>query len=431
MHDALRYAATRIASMPAATLCCMSQSKASIIRNIRLACMVDDGIVDDGLLAWQDGRVTYAGPAAGFSGSAALAFDGGGRLLTPGLLDCHTHLVFAGDRSEEFAQRLGGASYEDIARAGGGILSTVCSTRAASEQQLYDAALPRARDLLADGATTIEIKSGYGLDFDSERRMLRVARRIGRCLGITVRTTYLGAHSLPPEHRDDRGAYVDAVCAAIPRLAAEGLVDAVDAFAERIAFNAEEVTRIFVAAATAGLPVKLHADQLSDGGGAALAARHGALSADHLEFSDEAAVAAMAAAGTVAVLLPGSFLVLRETRLPPIAALRAHGVPMAVATDLNPGTSPLRSLRMAMQLACTLFGLTPLEALRGTTGHAAQALGLSRRKGALAVASDADFVLWDAQNPAQLAYWLGGQLAHSVFAGGRLVAGAVPQVASR
>ncbi len=416
----------RITSMPAATLRPMPATTTLSIRNIRLASMVDETIVDDGVLAWQDGRVTYAGPAAGFAGSTALALDGSGRLLTPGLVDCHTHLVFAGDRSAEFALRLGGASYEEIARAGGGILSTVRLTRAASEQQLYEAALPRARDLLADGATTIEIKSGYGLDFDSERRMLRVARRIGHCLGITVRTTYLGAHSLPPEHRDDRASYVDAVCAAIPRLAEQGLVDAVDAFAERIGFSEQEVMRVFAAAAAAGLPVKLHADQLSAGGGAALAARHRALSADHLEWSDAAAIAAMAAAGTVAVLLPGSYLVLRETRLPPIDALRAHGVPIAVASDLNPGTSPLRSLRLAMSLACSLFGLTPLEALRGTTRHAAQALGLAPRKGVLAIGSDADFVLWDVQEPAQLAYWLGGKLASSVFAGGRLVAGVVP-----
>lgn len=404
----------------------MQAQSSFVIRNIRLAAMLDDAIVDDGVLAWRNGRVTYAGSAAGFTQATCLELDGGGRLLTPGLVDCHTHLVFGGDRSAEFAQRLGGASYEDIARAGGGILSTVRSTRVASEQQLYEAALPRARDLLADGVSSIEIKSGYGLDFDSERRMLRVARRIGHCLGITVRTTYLGAHSLPPEHRDDRTRYVDAVCAAIPRLADEGLIDAVDAFAERIAFSESEVVRIFAAAAAAGLPVKLHADQLSAGGGAALAARHRALSADHLEWSDDAAIAAMAAAGTVAVLLPGSFLVLRETRLPPIGALRANAVPMAVASDLNPGTSPLRSLRLAMHLACTLFGLTPIEALRGTTRHAAQALGLQARKGVLAVGSDADFVLWDAQDPAQLAYWLGGQLAHSVFAGGRLVAGAAP-----
>ena len=401
-----------------------------LLRDIRLWDGLGTSLVEDGAIAWRDGRITFAGKAGDYAGDAALRFSGGGRLLTPGLVDCHTHLVFAGDRSAEFAARLRGASYAEIAQAGGGILSTVRATCAASEDELLAASLPRARDLLEDGVTTLEIKSGYGLAPDAERRMLRVARRIGRVLGITVRTTYLGAHALPPSHAQRRGEYIDEVCDTIGALAAEGLADAVDAFAERIAFSAGEVERVFAAAQAAGLPVKLHADQLSDGGGAMLAARHGALSADHLEWTGEDAVAAMARAGTVAVLLPGSFLVLRETRLPPVAALRAHGVPIAVSTDLNPGTSPLRSLRLAMHLACSLFGLAPDEALGGATRHAAQALGLAGRKGLLAAGSDADFVLWDVDRPDALAYWLAGRLARSVFAGGRLVGGNLPEQSS-
>jgi imidazolonepropionase len=398
-----------------------------LLTDIRLWDAVSGAVVEPACVAWKDGRVRHAGSVDAYRGDAASRFDGGGGLVTPGLVDCHTHLVFAGDRSAEFAARLGGASYEQIARAGGGILSTVRATRAASEQDLFDASIGRARELLEGGATTLEIKSGYGLEFEAERRMLRVARRIGRVLGITVRTSFLGLHALPPEHRDDRAAYVDANCAWLRALAAEGLVDAVDAFAERIAFAADEVARLFAVARELHLPVKLHADQLSDGGGARLAAEHGALSADHLEWTDEAAVAAMGRAGTVAVLLPGSFLVLRETRLPPIGAFRAHGVPMAVATDLNPGTSPLRSVPLAMQLACSLFGLTPGEALAGSTVHAARALGLAGTRGVLARGAAADFVLWDCERPEALAYWLGARLARSVFAAGRLVAGRLPR----
>jgi imidazolonepropionase len=404
----------------------MNDRDDGLLRNIALFRADGTGVLADAVLAWRDGVIRHAGPAIDYRGRAALAFDGGGALVTPGLVDCHTHLVFAGDRAGEFAARLGGATYEDIARGGGGILATVRATRAADEDTLYAASLPRATDLVADGVTTLEIKSGYGLDEASERRMLRVARRIGQALGITVRTTYLGAHAVPPEYRERRADYVDQVCATIPRLAAEGLADAVDAFAEGIAFSVAEVERILAAASAAGLPSKLHADQLSASGGARLAARHGALSADHLEWTDQGGVEAMAAAGTVAVLLPGSFLVLRETKLPPIAALRRSGVPMAVATDLNPGTSPLRSLRLAMHLACTLFGLTPLEALDGATRHGARALGLGARKGALREGADADFVIWDATAPEALAYWLGGNMARSVFAAGRLVAGRLP-----
>lgn len=397
-----------------------------LVRDIRLWDAATGTVVEHGALAWKDGILRHAGRAADYRGEAALCLDGGGALATPGLVDCHTHLVFAGERSGEFAARLGGARYEDIARAGGGILSTVRATRDAGEDALFEASVGRARDLVEDGATTLEIKSGYGLEVDAERRMLRVARRIGKALGITVRTTYLGLHAVPPGFADDRDACVRAACEALRALAAEGLVDAVDAFAERIAFSNDEVARLFAVARELGLPVKLHADQLSDGSGALLAATHGALSADHLEWTGDAAVAAMARAGTVAVLLPGSFLVLRETRLPPIAAFRAHGVPMAVATDLNPGTSPLRSIRLAMHLACTLFGLTPAEALAGATRHAARALGLQGVRGVLAPGAAADFVLWDCERPEALSYWLGGRLARSVFAGGRLVAGRLP-----
>ena len=380
------------------------------------------GLHEDGALAWKDGRIVFAGSRADLPAAdgplAAEVIQAGRRLVTPGLVDCHTHLVFGGDRAGEYEQRLLGAGYEDIARAGGGIVSTVRATREASPATLLAQSLPRARALLADGATTIEIKSGYGLDFDSERRMLQVARQVGASLGIEVSTTFLGAHALPPEYAGRADAYIDAVCAWLPRLQAEGLVDAVDAFCERIGFDAAQTRRVFEAARALGLPVKLHADQLSDGAGAALVAEFGGLSADHVEHTSPAGVAAMAAAGTVAVLLPGAFHVLRETRLPPLQAFRDAGVPMAVATDCNPGTSPLQSLRLAMSLACTHFQLTPEEALRGTTVHAAQALGLADR-GRLAPGLRADFVLWNATAPAELCYWLGGNLAASAWCGGR------------
>ncbi|MDQ3159597.1 MAG: imidazolonepropionase [Pseudomonadota bacterium] len=341
--------------------------------------------------------------------------------ITPGLIDCHTHVVFAGDRAAEFEQRLQGASYESIANAGGGILSTVHATRAASEDALLSTSLPRARALRHDGVTTLEIKSGYGLDYDNERKMLRVARRIGDELGITVRTTFLGAHALPPEYAGRADDYIDAVCGWLPRLHAEGLVDAVDAFCEGIGFSAAQTRRVFEGARALGLPVKLHADQLSDLGGAALAAEFGGLSADHVEHTSSTGVRAMAENGTVAVLLPGAFHVLRETRLPPLDAFRAHGVPMAVATDCNPGTSPLQSLRLGMSLACTHFRLTPEEALRGATVNAARALGLHDR-GVLRVGARADFVQWDVQHPAELCYWLGGTLVQSVYVAGRRIA---------
>jgi len=382
------------------------------------------GRIDDAVLAWDNGLLTHVGPRASAPTSVLQRlqpdafFDG---LVTPALVDCHTHLVFAGNRAAEFELRLQGASYEDIARAGGGILSTVRAVRDASEDALLDASLPRARALVADGVATLEIKSGYGLDLDSERRMLRVARRIGDTLGITVHTTFLGAHALPPEFAGNAEGYIDAAIGWLQVLHAEGLVDAVDAFCEGIGFSPAQTGRMFEAARALGVPVKLHADQLSNLGGATLAAEFGGLSADHIEHTDEAGVIAMKRAGTVAVLLPGAFHVLRETVLPPLEVLRSHGVPMAIATDCNPGTSPLLSLRQAMQLACTHFRLTPEEALRGATVHAARALGLTDR-GVLRPGLRADFACWSLREPAELAYWLGGSPCAGVHSGGHPVA---------
>ena len=398
-----------------------------VLTGARLATLQGDGygLVEDGALAWRDGRIVFAGartalPAA-FHGAPQL--DAHGALVTPGLVDCHTHLVFAGSRADEFERRLEGESYEQVARSGGGIAASVRATRAASEDALLAASLPRARALLHDGATTLEIKSGYGLDAASELKMLRVARRIGDVLGVQVRTSFLGAHALPPEFAGRADDYVEHVCAQmLPAVAAAGLADAVDAYCEGIGFSPGQTRRVFAAARALGLPVKLHADQLSDLGGAALAAAEfGALSADHIEYTGADGVRAMAAAGTVAVLLPGAFYALRETRLPPIGLLREHRVPMAVATDLNPGTSPLLSLRMAVGMACTLFRLTPLEALRGATVIAARALGLHDR-GVLEPGRRADFVVWDAGEPAELCYWIGGQLAREVRVGGQVCA---------
>lgn len=377
------------------------------------------GLLEDAALACADGRIAWLGPMRALPKDVTVtrSEDLQGRLLTPGLVDCHTHLVFAGNRAHEFDMRLNGASYEQIARAGGGIRSSVAAVRQADEDELLRQSLPRARALLDDGVTTLEIKSGYGLDLDNERKMLRVARRIGQLLGITVRTTYLAAHALPPEYRDDADGYVDALIDWLPQLHAEGLVDAVDAFCESIGFSPAQTRRVFEAARALDLPVKLHADQLSDLGGAALAAEFDGLSADHVEYTGEDGVRAMAARGTVAVLLPGAFHVLRETRLPPIALLREHGVPMAVATDCNPGTSPLLSLRQAMQLACTHFRLTPEEALRGATVNASRALGLADR-GMLRAGLRADLVAWEVAHPAELCYWLGGRLAARVYMAG-------------
>jgi len=344
-----------------------------------------------------------------------------GQLVTPGLIDAHTHLVYGGHRAREFELRLQGASYEEIARAGGGIRSTVAATRQASDEALFEAALGRARTLLAEGVTTIEVKSGYGLSFEHEARCLRAARRLAEALPITVRTTSLAAHALPPEFEGRADDYVDAVCEWLPRWHAEGLVDAVDAFCERIAFTPAQVRRVFAAARALGLPVKLHAEQLSDSGGAALAASLGALSADHLEHLGEDGIAAMARAGTVAILLPGAYYFLRETKLPPIAALRQAGVPIALATDHNPGTSPTLSLLLMMNMACTLFRLTPEEALAGVTRHAAQALGLAASHGQLRAGWRADFAVWSVEHPNELAYRFGHNPCAAVVAGGQPV----------
>ena len=378
------------------------------------------GLLTDAALACAGGRIAWIGPTTALPATAQARHveDLDGALVTPGLVDCHTHLVFGGNRAHEFDLRLNGASYEEIARAGGGIAASVRATRAADEDALFAQSLPRARALLADGVTTLEIKSGYGLELETERRMLRVARRIGSELGITVRTSFLGLHALPPEYRDCRDDYVALVCdTMLPALAGEGLVDAVDAFCERIAFTPAETRRLFERATQLGLPVKLHAEQLSDQGGAALVAGFHGLSADHLEHLGNAGIASMAEAGTVAVLLPGAFYALRETHLPPVAALRKHDVPIAIATDCNPGTSPLLSLRLAANMACTLFRLTPEEALRGITVNAARALGLTDR-GMLAVGQRADLVAWHAKQPAELCYWIGGPLVRQAWIGG-------------
>ncbi len=386
-----------------------------LLLDARLATMRDDlgpyGAIEAGAIGVQDGHIVFADAQSKLPTDAserALRVESvAGRWLTPALIDCHTHLVFAGNRAQEFERRLQGASYEQIAREGGGIVSTVRATREASEDELFARSLPRARALLADGVATIEVKSGYGLDLANEGKMLRVARRIGVELGITVRTTYLGAHALPPEYSGRSDDYIAAAIDWLQALHGEGLVDAVDAFCEGIGFSPAQTRRVFEAALALGLPVKLHADQLSDLGGAALCAEFSGLSADHLEYTDETAVAAMAAHGTAAVLLPGAFHVLRETKLPPIDAFRRHAVPMAVATDLNPGTSPMQSLRLAMAMACTHFRLTPEEALRGATCNAARALGLKDR-GRIEVGLRADIAEWDMGHPSELSYWLGG-----------------------
>ncbi len=379
------------------------------------------GLVGRAAIAVQDGRIEWIGPQDELPAqwrNVAVA-DAGGALATPGLIDCHTHLVYGGNRAAEFELRLQGASYEDIARAGGGIVSTVRATRAASEDELYAQALPRLRALQAEGVTTLEIKSGYGLALEHERKCLRVARRLGAGKGVTVRTTFLGAHALPPEFAGRADEYVDEVLRMLPQLHAEGLVDAVDAFCERIAFSAAQTGRVFEAARGLGLPVKLHAEQLSDSGGAALAARFGALSCDHLEWLSPEGARAMRDAGSVAVLLPAAFYFLRETRLPPIALLREAGVPMAVSTDCNPGSSPCTSLLLAMNMACTLFRMTPEEALAGATRVAARALGL-RDRGVLAPGLRADFVLWDVHEPAALTYAMGFNPRRQTVIEGRL-----------
>jgi imidazolonepropionase len=396
----------------------MNEQADVLYTNARLATLADGyGIIEDGAVAVRGGRIAWVGRRAD-APQALAAHDCGGLWLTPGLVDCHTHIVYAGNRSDEWEARLNGATYEDIARAGGGIMSTVRATRAASEDDLFEASLARIRALLAEGVTTLEIKSGYGLDLASEAKMLRVARRVGEQLPVDVCTTFLGAHALPPEFAGRADDYIDMLCGEmLPALAAQGLVDAVDAFCERIGFSHDQTARVFDVARRLGLPVKLHAEQLSDQGGAALVAQYGGLSADHLEWLSPDGVAAMARAGTVAVLLPGAYYFLRETRMPPLAALRDADVPLAVATDCNPGTSPMTSLLLALNMACTLWRLTPLEALRGVTVNAARALGRTDI-GTLEAGKRAHFALWDIARPADLAYAIGANPCRGVVRAG-------------
>jgi imidazolonepropionase len=372
--------------------------------------------IEDAAIVTHAGLIEWIGPRAELRPVAAEhTVDLGGAWVTPGLIDCHTHAVFGGNRSGEFEQRLQGVSYAEIAAQGGGIASTVRATRAASEDELFASARQRVQALMRDGVTTLEIKSGYGLDLANERKMLRVARRLADELPLTVRATCLAAHALPPEYTGRADDYIAHICdQMLPTLAAEGLVDAVDAFCEHLAFSPAQVERLFIKARELGLPVKLHAEQLSSLHGSSLAARYQALSADHLEFMTEEDAIAMAKAGTVAVLLPGAFYFLRETQLPPMDALRRHGVKIALASDLNPGTSPGLSLRLMLNMGCTLFRMTPEEALAGVTLHAATALGLGDSHGSLEVGKVADFVAWQIERPADLAYWLGGDLPKRV-----------------
>jgi len=380
------------------------------------------GLIEDGALLVRGDQLVWVGAdadlPADLQSQIESVHDLGGALVTPGLVDCHTHLVYGGQRAAEFEMRLQGASYEDIARAGGGIRSTVAATRAASDDTLLSSARKRALTLMAEGVTTLEIKSGYGLTQQHEARCLAVARQLGHELPLTVRTTYLGAHAVPPEYQGRPGDYIDAVCHWMPALHASGLIDAVDAFCENIGFNPEQTRQVFEAAKALGLSVKLHAEQLSDQGGAALAAEYGALSCDHLEYLSDSGVQAMRAASTVAVLLPGAYYFLRETRLPPIAALRNSGVPIALASDHNPGSSPGLSLLLMINMACTLFRMTPEEAVRGVTIHGARALGLTDR-GTLAAGQRADFCEWDLEHPNELAYWFGHNPCRRVVAGGK------------
>ncbi|MER8420677.1 imidazolonepropionase [Mesorhizobium sp. M1329] len=406
-----------------------SKSRAGEVRlwrNARLATMAESsaglGVVEHGAIAVRNGRIVYAGPEADMPaalrpralGKDAEATDCEGRWITPGLIDCHTHLVHAGNRANEFEMRLAGASYEEVAKAGGGIVSSVKALRAANEDELVAQSLPRLDALIAEGVTTVEIKSGYGLDLENEKKSLRAARRLGDERPVTVRTTFLGAHALPPEAKGDKDAFIDLVAKQIlPAVAAEGLANAVDGFCEGIAFWPEQIARVFDAAKAAGLPVKLHADQLSNLHGAQLAARYDALSADHLEYTDEAGAAAMAKAGTVATILPGAYYFIRETKKPPIALFRQHGVRMAVATDNNPGTSPLTSLLLTMNMAATLFGLTVDECLAGVTREAARALGLLGQTGTLEAGKSADLAIWNVERPAELVYRMGFNPLHA------------------
>ncbi|WP_189350109.1 imidazolonepropionase [Mesorhizobium sp. M1E.F.Ca.ET.045.02.1.1] len=390
-------------------------------RNARLATLAEDaaglGIVEKGAVAARDGLIVYAGAEADMPaglGRGADTVDCAGRWITPGLIDCHTHLVYAGNRANEFEMRLAGATYEQVARAGGGIVSSVKSLRAASEDELVAETLPRLDALLAEGVTTVEVKSGYGLDLDNEKKSLRAARRLDGERKVTIRTTCLAAHALPPEAKGDKDAFIDLVAGTIlPAVAAEKLADAVDGFCEGIAFSPEQIARVFDKAKALGLPVKLHADQLSNLHGAALAARYGALSADHLEYTDEAGAAAMADAGTVATILPGAYYFIRETKKPPVDLFRRRGVRMAVATDSNPGTSPLTSLLLTMNMAATLFGMTVDECLAGVTREAARALGLLDKTGTLEAGKSADLAIWDIERPAELVYRMGFNPLHA------------------
>ena len=379
-------------------------------------------IIEDGAIAVKDGTILWLGPRAHCPDfSAAKRTDFGGGIVTPGLIDCHTHLVFGGDRSAEFEQRLNGVSYAEIAAQGGGILSTVNATRNATQQQLFDQAQARLHTLLAEGVTCIEIKSGYGLSQESELKMLRVIRELGATQQVDVLATCLAAHAVPPEFKGNADDYVTMICdTLLPQVASEGLADAVDAFCEHLAFSPQQVERVFNKAKELNLPVKLHAEQLSSLHGSTLAARHHALSADHLEFATESDVQAMAESGTVAVLLPGAFYLLRETQVPPVELFRRYGVPMALASDANPGTSPALSLRLMLNMACTLFRMTPEEALAGITCHGAKALGLQDSHGTLEVEKVADFVHWPVKRPAELVYWLGGQLPCTVVYRGEI-----------
>jgi imidazolonepropionase len=400
-----------------------------LFSNLKLATMTDGqpyGLIEDGAVLVEEGRIAWAGPRQDAPrDKTGKVVDCGGRLLTPGLIDCHTHLVYGGNRANEFEMRLNGAAYADIAKAGGGILSTVRATREAAEDELVQSASVRLESLLREGVTTIEIKSGYGLDVETEMKMLKVARKLGEIHFVDVVTSYLGAHTFPAEYRDDHAAYVDLICAkALPAVAEAKLADAVDAFCEGIAFSVAETEKVFAAAKKLGLPIKLHAEQLSNLGGAKLAARYDALSVDHIEYLDEDGVGAIARSGTVAVLLPGAFYYLKEKQHPPVAALRRYKVPIAIATDLNPGSSPVHSLLTTMNMACVLFGLTPEEALRGVTVNAAHALGLSDR-GRIAPGLKADLVLWNAERPGDLAYPLGFNPCAAVIRDGAIVRGQI------
>jgi imidazolonepropionase len=394
--------------------------------NARIATLRDDlpdlDVIEHGLIAARDGRIAFAGARSDFPSDADAAerIDCEGRWITPGLVDCHTHLIFGGDRAREFELRLSGASYEEIARAGGGIVSTVAATRGCSEAELVSVALPRLDALIREGVTTVEIKSGYGLDVETEMRQLSAARALGQHRRVAIRTTFLGAHALPVEAGGDKDRYIDLVCRKmLPAVAQAGLADAVDAFMEGIAFSRDQTARVFSAAKALGLPVKLHADQLSNLGGAALAAEFSALSADHLEHTDEAGVLAMAKAGTVAVLLPGAFYFIRETKKPPVELFRSHGVRMALATDCNPGSSPLTSLLLAMNMGATLFGMTVAECLAGVTREAARALGLLGETGTIEVGKWCDLAIWDIDRPAELAYRMGFNPLHGRIWRGR------------